>query len=130
MTTGMEFHLAQLQNHAVAINAMSRRRWLARPFYEYMSGGLVWTDETHASGEIINALRMLFRCRTQLLLRTTCNEWADYWNAAHEIVPKWVGFHPSRCTPSEKLCRLIAEGEARLESELAAFECEMDETAG
>ena len=121
-----EIHLTLLRAHADEINAMCKRRWFARPFYEYMSGALVWSDETDASGEMLNALRMLFHCRTQLLMESTRTEWIEYWNAAQNIVPKWVGFHPSRYTSTQKLRTIIKAGENRLEADLAAWECESE----
>jgi hypothetical protein len=95
-----------------------------------MSGALVWTDETNASGEMLDALRLLFHCRTQILMQAKQCEWLDYWNAAREIVPNWIGFHHSRCTPNNKLLKLIEDGEKRLETDLAEIERESDLNAG
>jgi len=124
MTTPQEFHLDLLQKHAREINAMCRRGWFARPFYEYMSGGLIWTDETNVSGEMLDALRLLFHCRTQLIMQSPQKEWAEYWAAAHKIAPNWVGFHANRCAPTEKLRKLVLAGEKRLEADLAQLDCD------
>ncbi len=122
--------LVLLRTHSAAINSMSRRGWFARPWFDYMSGGVVWTDETRTSGSLLDAIRPLFYHRSVLIMESADSEWADYWLTAKTLVPNWIGFHPSRCRSTPKLRRLIESGNVNLESDLSAFQTDIEPHGG
>jgi hypothetical protein len=79
-------------------------------FYEAMTGGLVWTDETiclkGATVEEIGCLRILWRYRTSLILQNPDSHCEALWNQARRDYPEWIGFDSARCTPDEELVAL------------------------
>lgn len=118
--------LTALNAHAQLLNSINRPKWFARPFYEYLSGGLVWTDETDVSFESINVLRPLFNHRSVLILGKNNDTWAAYWRIAHELFPKWIGFRPSRCESTPQLRKLIRAGRLKMHRECRQLEEDME----
>ena len=108
---------AALSTHAEFLNSIAQPRWFARPFYDFLSGGLIWTDEIDVSTDVINVLRPLFNHRSVVILAETDETWLEYWHTAHELFPKWIGFRRPRCTPSAKLRALIKRGRRKMEQE-------------
>ena len=119
--------LAALNAHAALLNSISRPSWFARPFYEYLSGGLVWSDETNVSFDTINVLRPLFNHRSVLILGTNDQTWAAYWRIANDLFPNWIGFQASRCESTPSLRKLIRAGRLRMHRECRELE-ELSET--
>lgn len=74
--------------------------------YDLMSDGLVWSDEQLWLGltvEQMGCLRALFRYRTSLILSAPDSRFEALWMLAKAKCPQWIGFHPSRCSPSAEL---------------------------
>jgi hypothetical protein len=72
-------------------------------FYEWLSGGLVWTDEIpdprNVSASLSEVLRPLFRYRTTMILGSPDVQYHGYWCQACELFPAWPGFLPERRAP-------------------------------
>jgi hypothetical protein len=81
----------------------------AVPFFDLMSGGLVWSDERQANVRAVWALRPLWMYRTSVLLGVPDTRHSALWQEAQRIVPDWIGFHPARCTPSPELAALAVK---------------------
>jgi hypothetical protein len=99
------------------------------PFYELMSGGLVWEDETRGilqrmPTEVIWALRALWAYRTSLMLGEPREELAEFWEYGLAHFPRWVGFLPERRTPTAKLLEIHRRGDVSLRKCLRDLECE------
>src|SRR5258707_8470723 len=78
----------------------------AKPFYDIMSGGLIWSDEKlplGLSAEQLGCLRAVFRFRTSLIEGTPDSRFQTLWNVLKERCPGWIGFAPSRCSPTLEL---------------------------
>ena len=114
--------LSALNAHAELLNSIDRSRWFARPFYEYLSGGLVWNDETDVSFDATNVLRPLFRHRSILILGEDDDTWSEYWHIAKELIPNWIGFRSSRCKSTAKLRKIIRAGRLRMHRECRQLE--------
>jgi hypothetical protein len=89
------------------------------PFYDVMSGGLVWTDETRrffrrTPTEVIWALRALWAYRTSLMLNEPREELAGFWQYGLARFPRWVGFRPQRRKPTPKLLEIYRRGDMSL----------------
>ena len=72
----------------------------AKPFFELMSGGLVWDDE-RISGlepELLGCLRGLFRYRSSLIEQSPDERFSSLWNIAKQDCPEWIGFREDRCS--------------------------------
>jgi len=108
-----------LREYAEHLDSIRRRRWFARPFYEIMSGALIWPGETVASTltRLIWSLRFLFHHRTGLIPDENWR-FADEWKLGRRLFPHWVGFHPSRCQPSPRLAQIYRAGATRFQREL------------
>jgi len=106
----------RLARHAAHLNSLHRRRLFARPFYEIMSGALVWRDESDRDtpSELIDVLPCLWAYRTSHMLGEPREELAGVWRLALQACPQWVGFRPSRRTQTPKLLRIYREGDIRL----------------
>src|SRR5437868_565062 len=87
-----------LTEFADHINDIRRRGLFAGPFYEILSGALIWTDEKRwrTPVEVIWALRTLWAYRTSLMLNEPREELAEYWQLGLSEFPQWVGFRPER----------------------------------
>jgi hypothetical protein len=103
--------------HAYA-DHLNRIRWprFWLPFFDMMSGALVWTDETRyivrrTPTEVIWALRALWAYRTSLMLDHPREELAEYWRFGLSRFPSWVGFRPARRRATPRLLRIYRRGE-------------------
>lgn len=96
--------MAELESHAKLLDAIRIADPNAIPYYELMSGALVWPDEINDSTptEVVWALRQLWAYRTYLMLNTdaTVN---IVWQKCVSLFPNWVGFLPERRTATPKL---------------------------
>jgi hypothetical protein len=101
--------LALLRTYAVRLNNIDTPSPTATPFYELMSGGLVWTDEkiTDVPSEVIWALRPLFAHRASLIKGVPDTKWLAYWAACIEMFPRWIGFLPERAKPTAQNIALL-----------------------
>ena len=88
----------------------------AEPYYDAMSDGLVWSDETALieklkldsdfEWHLISALRPVWHHRARLI----CGESSDYqpqWIQAKCTFPDWIGFLPERTGPDDDLAALF-----------------------
>ena len=119
----------ELIDYAARLNAMSRPRLFARPFYDMMSGGLVWTDETRRDTpvHVIWALRSFWAYRTSLMLSQSHEEQVQvsyWWQFGQAHFPNWVGFRPERRRPTAKLLRIYRMGDVSLRKCLRDLERE------
>ena len=115
-----------LTEHAEHLNGIRRPKLFSKPFYEIMSGALVWRDERTAQTpvEAIWALRLIWAYRTSLMLNNPRTEWESLWNHAYAHFPAWVGFRPSRRAPTPKLLRIYRKGDVGLRKCLRDLERE------
>jgi hypothetical protein len=99
--------------HLNAIDAPSRSQ---PPFYELMSGAVVWRDETRRDTpvEVIWALRFVCAYRTSLMLGEPRTELAKFWEHALSQFPKWVGFSPERRASDPELLAIYRRGSVGL----------------
>lgn len=120
--------MSALREHAHHLNSIRRPRLFRKVFYELMSGGLVWTDETHGSTprEVKNSLRIIFAYRTSLLLGEPRDEFKPYWDQSLELFPRWVGFRPERRTATPRLLETYRRGNVSLKKCLKDMERESD----
>jgi len=75
----------------------------AQPTYDMITDSLVWSDELpDAQPNLWWAIRPVLHHRTCIILQraSTAGSW---WNRAIELFPEWVGFLPTRQTPTEDL---------------------------
>jgi hypothetical protein len=114
--------LAQYARHLNAI------RWprFGRPFYDLMSGALVWPDETRRGTptEVKWALRALWAYRTSLMLNEPREELAEFWQYGLAHFPRWVGFRPRRPKPTRTLLDIYRRGDVGLRKCLRDLERE------
>jgi hypothetical protein len=99
------------------------------PFYDLMSGGLVWADETRRNlrrtpTEVIWALRALWAYRTSLMLNEPREELVEFWEYGLAHFPRWVGFRPERREPTSKLLEIYRRGDVSLRKCLRDLERE------
>src|SRR5215813_628912 len=77
----------------------------SEPFYDMMSDALVWEDEMLFAGlsaEQMGCLRTIFRYRTSLIVGSPDQRFQQLWKLLTAKCPQWIGFSPSRCTPSDE----------------------------
>jgi len=83
----------------------------AKPFFDLMSGGMLWSDETISglSPELLGCLRALFRYRTSLIEGRPDTRFEALWARIKQLNPNWIGLRSERCTPSDHLKLLLQE---------------------
>ena len=82
----------------------------AQPFFDLLSGGIVWTDERPTfptSAEELGAVRALWSYRTSLYMGTPREAFAGLWWLARSVAPRWPGFLPERLQPAEEIRQLV-----------------------
>ena len=96
--------LYQLTTHAQHLNSIDTPNPAAKVFYEFMSGALIWSDETNDETPVyvIWALRQLFAYRTQLMLDNAQPD-NEFWEHCVKLFPNWIGFRPDRRTQTPEL---------------------------
>ena len=94
------------------LNSINKARWFPHVFYDVMSGGLVWSDETNADTptEVIWALRFITAFRTGVMLNNPESKYQVYWDHGLTMFPDWIGFRASRRVPTKKLLNLYRRG--------------------
>ena len=104
--------MSALREHADHLNAICRPGFRAQVFYELMTGGLMWRDETNSKtpGEVVNSLRLIIAYRTSLMLDEPRTEFSELWDEGLYLFPKWIGFRLDRRTPSPKLMEIYRRG--------------------
>jgi len=123
--------IQSLTEYADHLNTINKAHWFPRVFYEVMSGGLVWSDETNAETptEVIWALRFLVAYRTGLMLNQPKPKFQVYWDHGLSMFPRWIGFRPNRWTPTNKLLNIYRRGDVSTRKCLRDLEREMDADA-
>lgn len=83
----------------------------SKPFYDLMSGAIVWTDEVVLGlpPDQMLWLRLLFRCRTNLILSEPDEKLAGICEAFQAACPGWIGFSPERYERNEDLVNTVRE---------------------
>ena len=119
---------SELTTHAGQLNGIRRRGLFGVPYYEMMSGAVIWTDETnrHTPVEVVWALRMLWAYRTSVMLNKPREELSEYWEFGREEFPQWVGFRPERRMPTDRLLRIYRRGNTSVRKCLRDLEREGD----
>jgi hypothetical protein len=104
----------ELTEYADHLNSICRPRWFAGPFYEVLSGAVIWTDEKKRKTpvKVVWSLRFLWAYRTSVMLNEPREELAEYWRFGLSKFPEWVGFRPERRLATPRLLRIYREGEA------------------
>src|SRR6266852_1600062 len=117
--------LTQYAEHLNAINTPAKS---PRIFYEIMSGGLVWTDETDQTTpvEVIWTIRFLVAYRTGLILNKPRDEFNPIWEHALSLFPQWVGFRPESRRKTPQLLEIYRRGDVSLRKCVRDLEREMD----
>jgi hypothetical protein len=105
-----------LNANAEHLNAINAPQASPTIFYDMLSGGLVWSDETDKSTptKVIWALRPIFAYRTGLILDRPRDEFKGHWEHAMSLFPKWVGFQTERRQPTPELLAIFRRGEVEL----------------
>lgn len=120
----------ELRRNARALNAR-RRRWpLSGPSYYILADALAWADEAppwplSKIRGAENALRCLWHYRTGLILGEE-RPFAELWELAVQLFPRWVGFHPSRRLPSRRFRLIFRAGRRASARWLVELEREID----
>jgi len=117
-----------LIDHAEHLNAIDRPGSSPTVNYDFMSGGLVWSDETNQTtpAVVICALRYLVAYRTSLMLNEPREELASFWDRGLSLFPQWVGFRPDRRQPTPELLRIYRRGDTSLRWCLRTLDRELE----
>lgn len=109
-----------LSEHAAHLKEITVADRTQAPFYELMSGALLWRDETRSDTptEVIWALRPVWAYRTSLMLGAPRAERLKIWEHALSLFPEWVGFLPDRRAPDPELLAIYRPGEVELRKRL------------
>lgn len=101
-----------LAEYAEHLNGIDTPKATARPFYDVLVGGLVWSDETVPTTpmEVISALRPIWAYRTYVMLNRTRAD-APVWTRCMELFPNWVGFCPHRREATPELLSIYRRGD-------------------
>jgi hypothetical protein len=104
--------ISEAQLHSVATILLDQvKDDSAKPFYDMMSGAVVWAGEVVSgltTGQL-GCLRSLFRCRTNLILNEPDKKFDGIWEAFQEACPNWIGFLPERSGRDEQLVNMVRE---------------------
>lgn len=79
---------------------------VAKVFYDLMTDALIWADERppfDLTAEQMGCLRAIFRFRTSLITSTPDTRFYNLWDTLKAKCPQWIGFTPSRCSPTAQL---------------------------
>lgn len=75
----------------------------ARVRHEWMSGGLVWSDELPPWESLepceCHCLRPIWRYRSSLIMGSPEEQYRPVWEQAQLLFPQWPGFLPHRQQP-------------------------------
>lgn len=118
-----------LRLHAKHLDSINTPAPAAKVFYEIMSGGLVWSDETNRGStpvKVVWELRKLWAYRTQLILNDGEPD-DEFWDRCLELFPNWVGFLPARRKPTPELLAEYRRGNVSLKWCLRKLDREMDD---
>ena|ERR1700722_13233046 len=117
----------ELAAHAAHLNGINRPRLLGLPYYEIMSGALIWTDETNwrTPVEVKWALRTLWAFRTSLMLKQPREELREFWEFGLRKFPQWLGFRPDRRRVTARLLSIYRRGDTSFRKCLRDLEREM-----
>ena len=86
--------------------------------YQWVCDGLVWSDElpkVALTDRQEQAIRYLLNYRTGLILREANSSLEPLWNKAKSAFPRWPGFAPERCVPTEELVVYVENARKKLE---------------
>ena len=114
--------IGPLRVHAKRLDSIDTPSPDATPFYEIMSGGIVWSDEkiTDVPSEVVWALRPLFAYRASLIVGAPEEKWRAYWAECQKLFPRWIGFRADRQRQAPELVVLLKKGEAAMLRDLEA----------
>ena len=105
----------QLTASASLLNAICEPDPACKPFYDMLSGGLIWRDEIPKEAHLtIQAMRTLWAYRASLMLSKPRDKLASFWNLGLSHFPNWVGFRQDRRMPTDELLAIYREGEINL----------------
>lgn len=118
--------LRHLRTYAQHLNSINTANPFAAPYYELMSGALIWPDETNADTpvHVIWALRHLFAYRTRLMIDDGEPDDTS-WDQCVTLFPNWIGFLPARRIPTTELLAEYRRGELSANACLRQIEPEI-----
>jgi hypothetical protein len=104
-----------LVDHAEHLNSICDPSDHPEVLFEFLSGALVWRDETTSTTpvEAIWALRFIRAYRTKLILGQA-SVYKPIWDHGLSLFPKWVGFRPERRLPTPELHQIYRRGDVSL----------------
>jgi hypothetical protein len=86
----------------------------ATPFYEMMSGALMWPDEkAKIPFAELGWFRAALAFRSSLILNSPRTEFEPIWHALRKLAPNWPGFRADRCIPSAELVEILNKQKAK-----------------
>jgi hypothetical protein len=95
----------------------------AEPFYELMSGAIIWADERppfQTDTEEMGAMRMIWNYRTSLIIKNPRTEFRELWEVASHLAPNWPVFIPVRREPTVGILKLLPKEKQRQAEQGAA----------
>jgi hypothetical protein len=109
-----------LAEYSGYLNGIREPDLSSKPFYEWMSGALIWRDETRTDTptRVVWALRPIWAYRTSLMLGEPRAELAEAWRFGREHFPNWVGFLSERREAREEWLEIYRKGEAEMREAL------------
>jgi hypothetical protein len=105
----MEIH----EHYAPHLLAMAKRMptragWWPRLRYHHFADAVYYSDECpprSGARDEDDALRIVLRYRTSLVLGAADEQYRPTWEAARHAFPDWIGFTPRRATPDPRVCK-------------------------
>src|SRR4051794_29424691 len=90
----------------------------ARVRYNPFADAIYWSDEVPAklTDDEEDALRILLRYRTSLIIGRADPMWAPLWGAATELFPRWIGFSEERTRGNRGLVDFYVRSKRRFEA--------------
>jgi len=120
--------ITALREYAAHLNCIRKPKLFKKVFYELMSGGLVWTDETRPGTpwEVTNSLRLIVAYRTSLMIDEPRDEFKGIWKESLQLFPDWIGFREDRREPIPKLMDIYRRDNVSMKKCLRDMEREAD----
>jgi hypothetical protein len=121
---------AWLQNYAKQLDSWRAPEPSLEPFFELLSGALVWRDEIppNVPTEVTWALRFVWCERTNIMFEKP-RRFPEFWKLSRQLFPNWVGFYQTRCTYSRQYAIIYRAGSIGLEKCLREMDAEYEDKA-
>lgn len=88
--------------------------------YHALAGAVYWSDEIPRQIDDMqeDALRILLRYRTTLMLGRPEVECQKFWELAKQSFPTWIGFSESRVSPNSSVLDFYAQKTKRVRKQI------------